>query len=788
MKIVNVSTSVCLCVVYFLFGIAAARGQTETFNYKKSISDQLSTLVAYTDKVDLTTGQVTISGGDSQRPTTPFTFIWGDNTSTNGFFPQTHTYATPKSNYLAKVVANYPDNKRDTVDVLVGFTKPVITPIAIDPKLRVYIPSSPIKLSAHHYSPPSTLSAFTDDFFTGRFSRSDLEYILSVIGTVEYDFVNNNTYQFDGKFEQFVLRDANAGGGYSLWFTDPVAFGAGDALISNTDFSSMAHEMGHNITLNTPAQFIYGGKIDGNANAIFSETLAQIFQHAAGYELVNRAGSYGFDAEIVFSLRKSFVSSFGVLKRFHQQYVADGKRFFSWNDPATSGDEALPTFMTIAYKFCEYAEQQNLGYRLPTKRLMAFLQRFNADWQKRYNQYTNNPTADAFRATLMVAALSHAFQKDLRADFRALNFPISDEDFAYLNPDLLSLSVKQITVNAVSAAPVSVTVTSTSSWTAVSSQPWLTLDAGTGTGNRVITLTASDNQSLSSRSATVAVSSPGFINQIITVNQAGAQPTLGVSVTALTVDATSVNPLSVNVTSNTSWSVTSSQPWLTVDKSLGTGNQTVAVTVSPNASVTSRTAILTFLASGVTSKTLVITQAGAGPSLAVSATDVMLTADGRQTASVDITSNTDWTVSGTQSWLTITPSAGSGSLKIVIAATANTATQIRSATLVVSGGGVPRQIVVQQQGAIITALEDPITNLIQLYPNPVSNELLVEGIPVGYEIVVYDMLGRVAVRQVTEKKTVVIDVGHLTAGSYFVEAKGQNQTVVRRFIKMPCTS
>ena len=38
----------------------------------------------------------------------------------------------------------------------------------------------------------------------------------------------------------------------------------------------------------------------------------------------------------------------------------------------------------------------------------------------------NTPAADEFRATLLVTALSYAFQSDLRAEFRELRFPVSD--------------------------------------------------------------------------------------------------------------------------------------------------------------------------------------------------------------------------------------------------------------------------------------------------------------------------------------------------------------------------
>jgi|GEM_PF-2027624 len=682
--------SVCKSIFLFVLSISLAQGQTETFNYKKYIQTQSPTLSASTTSIDAANGNVTINGSDLQQPTTPFTFIWGDNTTTSGFFPQTHKYANTQTTYLAKVIANYSATRKDTADVFIGFNKPVIQPIALDSKLRVYIPAS-----AGVVSTPTNLPPIPDEFFTGDFSRANAEYILSVIGTIEYDFANENVRLYNGKFEQYLLRDASFGGAYSMWFTSPATVGVGDGFLKDRiDFSALAHELGHNVTLNSPAQFIYGGKIDGQANAIFSETMAQIFQHAAGYEIVNNGATYGLDAVARATLEARFRTSFvGYLRANYDRYLTD-KRFISWNDPATAVDEALPTFMTIAYKFCEYAERQNIGYRQPTKRLMAFLQRFNADWQRRYDQLNNNTAADGFRATLMVAALSHAFQKDLRADFRALNFPISDDDFAYLNPQLLNVSISQLTVNAVSAAPASVSIASTTSWTAVSSQPWLTVDAGSGTGNRTITLTAADNAALTARTATVTISSPGLINQVVTVAQLGAQATLTVSTTTLLIDATPLAPMSANVVSNT-----------------------------------------------------------------------------------------NWTVTGTPSWLTTTPTSGSGNTTISVMAAANSTSQARSATLTVSAGSVQRQIAVQQAGAIITANEDPLQKSVVLYPNPVCNELKVDGVPAGYDVRIYDLTGRQLLKQISTKSTLTIDTGALADGVYLLQAKGANQAILKRFVK-----
>jgi hypothetical protein len=247
------------------------------------------------------------------------------------------------------------------------------------------------------------------------------------------DFVNDNVYRIAGEFPQVVQRDAGFGGMYSLWFTDPIAFVSGDyGFQDEIGWSSFMHEMGHNYTLNTPADYHFGGRIDGNANAIYSETMAQIFQHATAYELLNRAAEYGLDAALAAEIQRSAVQSIKLVRSTYEDYVANGMLYASWNDPGTPEDETFATFMTLAFKFFERAEINGPDYRTPAKRMLRLLENFDVEWESRYDRQHNTADADSFRATLMVAALSYAHGEDLRDDFRALAFPISDEDYDFL--------------------------------------------------------------------------------------------------------------------------------------------------------------------------------------------------------------------------------------------------------------------------------------------------------------------------------------------------------------------
>jgi type IX secretion system substrate protein len=408
--------------------------QSNPFNYSPYLFGNLHTLSVTVESVDTVTGFVRVNGGDSQGPRTPFTWKWGDGVVTSGFFPQVHTYSARSYDYVITVVASYSSGGHDSAQCLVRFIPPAITPIQLPGLTNVSIPSSEVSLASRMpgYGFSGELTFFADSFFT-TIPRQSVEYILSTAASIEMDLVNDNVFLPDGNFNQVVLRDPSAGGAYSLWYSTPVALGAGDVMLSGApDYSSLFHEMGHNFTLNFPANFFYGGRIDGNSNAIYSESMAQIFQHSCGYEIVNGYNTFGLSNDLAFEITQSLISSIGVVRKGYDDYLQHGRMFASWNDPSTPADETYGTFMTIAYEFCAQAESLGVGYREPLKRMTTLLGQFNSTMANAYGPQENTASADSFRATLMVAAVSYAFEKDLRPLFRSLNFPIDDAWYATL--------------------------------------------------------------------------------------------------------------------------------------------------------------------------------------------------------------------------------------------------------------------------------------------------------------------------------------------------------------------
>lgn len=407
---------------------------TPVFDLSREIFGTPRSLSAWTQGLSVANRSVTIGGADSRQPTTPFTFDWGDGQATSGFFNQTHVYGSATRSYVARVTAHYADAATDFVDVAVHFVAPQIVPASYPAQLAVTIPTALPVLASRQpgYLPPAGLVAFDDSWFGATLPRADVAYVLSQAAAIEAGITENDIEQVDGGFRQVVLRDPAFGGAYSLWFTSPVAFGASGTYFQGTPgYSSLFHEMGHNFSLNAPAAFRYGGRIDGSANAIFSEAVAQMFQHAVAYEMLNNAARYGIPEDLALDIANSARASAQVVRGAYDQYVGAGMPFSTWNDPATPEDETFGTFMTVARQFLAHAEQAR-AYIGPLTRAMRLLRTFDQSMLDQYAPQTDGAAASTFRATLLVAALSYGFQADLRAEFRNLHFPIDDAVFTGL--------------------------------------------------------------------------------------------------------------------------------------------------------------------------------------------------------------------------------------------------------------------------------------------------------------------------------------------------------------------
>ena len=154
---------------------------------------------------------------------------------------------------------------------------------------------------------------------------------------------------------------------------------------------------------------------------------------------------------------------------------------------------------------------------------------------------------------------------------------------------------------------MSVSVNANGSWSATSDASWITLDTTSGTGNATLKATISANTSTTSARTGRITINRGTASCTVTITQAKAD---SVSATPTSKSVTAEKQtVSVSVTANGSWTAKESESWLSLDKTSGTGNATVKVTISENSSMTSsRTGYVTFTC-GAQTQTVTITQA-----------------------------------------------------------------------------------------------------------------------------------------------------------------------------------
>jgi hypothetical protein len=294
-------------------------------------------------------------------------------------------------------------------------------------------------------------------------------------------------------------------------------------------------------------------------------------------------------------------------------------------------------------------------------------------------------------------------------------------------PTTLSVSPTSLSFDA-DGGTKSFAVTSNTTWSVSDNQSWISVSGADNNGNdsQVNVTVTSNSSTTSSRSGTVTISGGG-LTRTVSVSQGRADPptTLSVSPTSLSFDADG-GTKSFAVTSNTTWSVSDNQSWISVSGADNNGNDSqVNVTVTSNSSTTSsRSGTVTISGGGLT-RTVSVSQGRADPptTLSVSPTSLSFDADGG-TKSFAVTSNTTWSVSDNQSWISVSGADNNGNdSQVNVTVTSNSSTtSSRSGTVTISGGGLTRTVSVSQQGEDILDI-DLIVQAIDHNPdNPVQGD------------------------------------------------------------------
>lgn len=145
------------------------------------------------------------------------------------------------------------------------------------------------------------------------------------------------------------------------------------------------------------------------------------------------------------------------------------------------------------------------------------------------------------------------------------------------------------------------------------------------------------------------------------------QETLTISSSSVKLGANSGAQGSFTISSNTSWTISGMPSWLSLSKTSGSGDAVITLTtLSANESTqNNREAELT-ISTKQKSVTVKVTQDKASVVLSVSPTSIVLPNVSGSTDTFTITCNSDWSISGMPTWLSISQSSGTGNATITL--------------------------------------------------------------------------------------------------------------------------
>lgn len=275
---------------------------------------------------------------------------------------------------------------------------------------------------------------------------------------------------------------------------------------------------------------------------------------------------------------------------------------------------------------------------------------------------------------------------------------VEDYQLTVNNPDYLTITPESLSIPH-TGGTAGFSIASNTNWQIAENAPWLSANPPSGLGNGTVTLTATPNISTNNRTVNVLVSGDGVADQIVAVTQTGAPANLTITPPSQVVTA-SAGQVTVQISANVNWALSSSNSWATLSQPSGTGDATVTISYDENTTSAQRTVTLSLSSPGQPTQTATILQnaAATGPILTVSPSSQQVPAAAGQTT-LQVTSNVSWTANTSQSWATVSPTSGSGNQTLIVSYTQNTTGSPRSAMVILTTPGLPPQMATITQAA-----------------------------------------------------------------------------------------
>ena len=322
---------------------------------------------------------------------------------------------------------------------------------------------------------------------------------------------------------------------------------------------------------------------------------------------------------------------------------------------------------------------KNLSLASTTGSNSAFTVNSNVVWQTAAGDpwiTITNPASTVDTNTVQISANSANTSTTSRSSFvvvQDVNGTLFDTVFVTQlgNNVMLSVSPNVLTLNNPQGSNASSNLSANLNWTATNGANWLSVSPSSGSSNTSLTITAnSSNLATTDRTSYIAIEGgSGAVVDTIFVTQIAAPKVLTVSPSSIALAQTANSMGSFTINSNVDWQTLSGATWLTISNPASTSD-TGVVQLTANSMNMNPSPRTTFVAvqdvNGTLFDTVQVSQLGSNPTLSSNPDTLVLAKGANSSATFNLISNGDWKLTAGDSWLSSSPSAGSGNLSISV--------------------------------------------------------------------------------------------------------------------------
>lgn len=161
-------------------------------------------------------------------------------------------------------------------------------------------------------------------------------------------------------------------------------------------------------------------------------------------------------------------------------------------------------------------------------------------------------------------------------------------------------------------------------------------------------------------------------------------------------------------------------------------------------------------------------------SLEVSTTMLSIAPADNSTTTFDIISNTDWTATSDQTWLTLSDASGNGDKMMTLTVSANSASSTRSAIVTVKADGLAdKTVTVTQDAGTITVINQ--TEISDCIIRSINKAVYISNIEKNTPITIYSISGAIIKNLKAENQSISIPI---SAGIYIIKAGNYTKKIV----------